>query len=424
MVRKITKCIVLVALPVILGLVLMQTHWWPRDYTKSLYSAFVARSPNSYNYSSPHTVTQIELIDDCCCRIVDVIDGSKHLETLLEALVHTKFFSIFKVALYKDCPFWISDHLCQADPTGGCGVCECDENDVPVSWRWKKDTVAALPEPEVIWQGSLDDMWTPPTEESELVYIDLTRWPERNTKYVGESSRIWWSIYNENCFSDAGKSECFQERVLYKLMSGLHTSVSTHLSAYYTPTRLDGSRTIQYTPSLMEFQRRILPERVHNLYFAYLFVLRAISKAAVPLKAMEYSTGDIEEQRQVSRLMNALVESPLMCTLTFDETNMFSSPEKMVEFAHYFKNITQLMDCVACEQCALWGKVQILGLGTALKLLMRDYDWTSSLGLPIQRNELIALINTARQFSLSIQLIEQLKTGNTTGIYLRQSVLR
>ena len=27
------------------------------------------------------------------------------------------------------------------------------------------------------------------------------------------------------------------------------------------------------------------------------------------------------------------------------------------------------MDCVACEKCRLWGKLQITGLGTALKIL-------------------------------------------------------
>lgn len=27
------------------------------------------------------------------------------------------------------------------------------------------------------------------------------------------------------------------------------------------------------------------------------------------------------------------------------------------------------MDCVGCEKCRLWGKLQILGLGTALKIL-------------------------------------------------------
>jgi len=28
-----------------------------------------------------------------------------------------------------------------------------------------------------------------------------------------------------------------------------------------------------------------------------------------------------------------------------------------------------LMDCIGCEKCRLWGKLQVLGLGTALKIL-------------------------------------------------------
>lgn len=32
-------------------------------------------------------------------------------------------------------------------------------------------------------------------------------------------------------------------------------------------------------------------------------------------------------------------------------------------------SINALMDCVGCEKCLLWGKLQVLGLGTALKIL-------------------------------------------------------
>lgn len=32
-------------------------------------------------------------------------------------------------------------------------------------------------------------------------------------------------------------------------------------------------------------------------------------------------------------------------------------------------DFSALMDCVGCEKCRLWGKLQVLGLGTALKIL-------------------------------------------------------
>eukprot|EP00631_Chrysoreinhardia_giraudii_P000384 CAMPEP_0197420232 /NCGR_PEP_ID=MMETSP1170-20131217/5710_1 /TAXON_ID=54406 /ORGANISM="Sarcinochrysis sp, Strain CCMP770" /LENGTH=67 /DNA_ID=CAMNT_0042947383 /DNA_START=1 /DNA_END=201 /DNA_ORIENTATION=+ len=44
------------------------------------------------------------------------------------------------------------------------------------------------------------------------------------------------------------------------------------------------------------------------------------------------------------------------------------------EFLHRFHNISRIMDCVTCERCKVWGKLQILGLGTALKILLMDGD--------------------------------------------------
>jgi hypothetical protein len=34
-----------------------------------------------------------------------------------------------------------------------------------------------------------------------------------------------------------------------------------------------------------------------------------------------------------------------------------------------FHNISKILDCVSCEKCRLNGKVQIKGLGTAMKVL-------------------------------------------------------
>jgi ERO1-like protein alpha len=62
----------------------------------------------------------------------------------------------------------------------------------------------------------------------------ICRNPERFTGYAGPSAiRVWSAIYNENCFG-SGKSpgidECFEKRVFYRLISGLQSSISTHLA--------------------------------------------------------------------------------------------------------------------------------------------------------------------------------------------------
>ena len=38
------------------------------------------------------------------------------------------------------------------------------------------------------------------------------------------------------------------------------------------------------------------------------------------------------------------------------------------ELRLHFRNVSAVMDCVGCEKCRLWGKLQTLGLGTALKV--------------------------------------------------------
>jgi hypothetical protein len=53
-----------------------------------------------------------------------------------------------------------------------------------------------------------------------------------NGGYVGHTAtRIWKAIYEENCFDDGDK--CIEKRVFYRLISGLHASISAHLTSEY-----------------------------------------------------------------------------------------------------------------------------------------------------------------------------------------------
>jgi enterochelin esterase-like enzyme len=81
---------------------------------------------------------------------------------------------------------------------------------------------------------------------SEGAYVNLLRNPERFTGYAGDSAvRIWRAIYEENCFkldenemaagllSGTSEGTCSEKRVFYKLVSGLHASISTHICDKY-----------------------------------------------------------------------------------------------------------------------------------------------------------------------------------------------
>jgi ERO1-like protein alpha len=86
-----------------------------------------------------------------------------------------------------------------------------------------------------------------------------------------------------------------------------------------------------------------------------------------------------------------------------------------------FNNISSIMDCVSCEKCRLWGKLQILGIRSAIKILLtpleeldafhsRDFDPAGSTCSTSEaarkrvlgRDEVIALLNTLNQFSNSL----------------------
>ena len=104
------------------------------------------------------------------------------------------------------------------------------------------------------------------------------------------------------------------------------------------------------------------------------------------------------------------------------------------EFREHFHNISRVMDCVGCDKCKLWGKLQITGLGTALKILfsadysnqdketnladvnpMQMYLNSSDFSAPVSdrlvlsRNEIVALMNAFGRLSTSIQQLERFR---------------
>lgn len=77
-------------------------------------------------------------------------------------------------------------------------------------------------------------------ENDEGEYFDVVQNVESFTNYNG--SAIWQLVYEENCFGGGSQyhTMCEEEQVLYRIVSGLHTSISTHLSALYTQPPLPG----------------------------------------------------------------------------------------------------------------------------------------------------------------------------------------
>ncbi|XP_058069780.1 endoplasmic reticulum oxidoreductin-1-like [Magnolia sinica] len=370
------------------------------------------------------------IVEDCCCdyETVDTLN-EEVLHPVLQELVTTPFFRYFKVKLWCDCPFWLDDGMCRLRD---CSVCECPESEFPEPFRKppglsSDDLMCQEGKPEATvdrtvdikaFRGwiEIDNPWThdDETDNDEMTYVNLQLNPERYTGYAGPSARrIWDAIYTENCPKYPSGEFCQEKRVLYKLISGLHSSISVHIASDYL---LDETTNL-WGQNLELLYDRVLryPDRVRNLYFTFLFVLRAVTKAADYLEQAEYDTGNPTEDLKTQSMMRQLLYDPKLrsaCPVPFDEAKLWqgqSGPELKQQIQKQFRNISALMDCVGCEKCRLWGKLQVLGLGTALKILF-SVNGHNNLDQPLQlqRNEVIALVNLLNRLSESVKLVHEM----------------
>jgi ERO1-like protein beta len=78
------------------------------------------------------------------------------------------------------------------------------------------------------------------------------------------------------------------------------------------------------------------------------------------------------------------------------------------EFRERFRNVSRIMDCVGCDKCRLWGKLQTSGYGTALKVLF-EYDPENPDDFHLRRTEVVSLVVTLQRLSHSIWAVEQFR---------------
>lgn len=275
-------------------------------------------------------------------------------------------------------------------------------------------------------------------------YVSLVDNPERFTGYAG--SNVWDAIYRENCFSknipvttqavgsgsfglfhahndlrsviQAGSpsselaldDECLEKRVFHRIISGMHASISTHICNDYL-----NQTTGQWGPNLQCYRDRLSPhpERISNLYFNYAILLRAVTKLRMYLKNYTFCLGDPAQDASTKIKVLKLADNAASQPAIFDETTMFHDPiagaDLKEDFRNRFRNVSRLMDCVGCDKCRLWGKLQTVGYGTALKVLF-EYDETKNgENPPLRRTELVALVNTLDRVSNSLTALGRLR---------------
>lgn len=422
--------------------------------------------------SSGQLCEKSSLVSDCQCEFetVDVAVKS-YFAPVLTNLTQLPFYRYFRVDLAKPCPFWKENGQCANE---ACSVCMCDVGEIPRAWVSTSDQsygeygwfspsssrfgnggdghddilgrVDSTRQQDSGYEQFLFDnrgpsednheWWIDMTESQDHsergTFVNLVKNPERFTGYSGESARrVWQGMMSENCFG-GDDDVCLEKRVFFKLMSGLQASISVHIAKQYY-TQEEG-----WHANISMFHRAVgsHPLRLNNLYFAFLFMLRAVSRAGEawlkkPLEGLseadwggEWNKEEYERALELIKALIAYPEDKLLrnvppdnlrrCREAFNESVMFQVPESAgggywqqlhdkqrlrEEFRNKFRNVSRIMDCVTCEKCKMWGKLQVLGLGTAIRLLLTP-EGESISG---SRQEVIALVNALTQFARSVE---------------------
>ncbi|KAJ3568857.1 hypothetical protein NP233_g5439 [Leucocoprinus birnbaumii] len=381
-------------------------------------------------------------IETTLCDYETIESVNDELFRDLSDLVRMPFFRYFQVDLYRECPFWAEHGSCN---NPGCAITTVDESDIPERWR-----AAALSKVD---PASIDKRHELPGcyyRDSDYCFLDDNTGKlrskvacyQRYTGYSGHSARrVWRSIYEENCFGLSelslmtGKSpapvtlpdtmiealhddgtdspaHCLEKRVYYKVISGLHASISTHICHEYL-----NQTTGEWGPNLNCFIDRVAshPERLQYIYFNTILLLRAAHRLGPYLSAFDYcSTGkhedDAETWGHLAKVLQIAKDAG-----KFDETVLFRGENANVlkeEFKTHFRNVTRIMDCVGCDKCRLWGKVQTTGLATALKILFeleeKALNPKTNPDL-LHRSEVVALFNTLFRFSESLKAVDDFR---------------
>lgn len=358
----------------------------------------------------------------CPCSQLHIFALNEHrIAKPLEALLHTYFFRYFRVDLGAECPFWDANAYCTVRD------CSVDEEDKETDKEMSDVDRKACPMVSQKWTNEADSSWTNEAENKGHIYADLLQNPEKYTGYKREAgaSQVWHEIHAYNTFhsegvaarggeqeTEDGLAEMpLEHRVFYKAVSGLHTSISSHISCGYL---LDKKEDI-WGVDLDQYMRRIYshPERINNLHFAYLLVLRSVDVAADFLMHKYDFSSRVPpgaEPDKPKEILAELLKNRDSWPLNFDEESAFTahgnSTEMLNQFRAKFYNISRIMDCVGCQRCRLWGKLQVMGLGTALRIL---YAPDRQLVLAsLHRNHIVALLNLLGRLSHSIKAAQDM----------------
>jgi hypothetical protein len=168
---------------------------------------------------------------------------------------------------------------------------------------------------------------------------------------------------------------------------------------------------------VVEFRRRLssdgeTPLAIENLYFCFMLLLSAVSKAKDRLLA-DCESGKIDEE--AAEDLPSILSSPLFKDSSVDvaykklhDHAVQDSAEALWEARMRTRDLYRLMNCVQCNKCRLHGKISTMGLSTALQILIGRTGEGGDV-TRIHRVELAALMSCVYKVSRAIHFCQKMR---------------
>jgi len=412
-----------------------------------------------------------EVLDkDCCpCTASQVAEAtSSYFKDILLELVETPLFRAY-TPYPNQADHELHDVQCSipefqelalelSSSQLGCAIeqCSCSEMDCPAE-NWRQQPCGSDTNTETLEQGITRVSPTIPLPASNSsagpVQYDLTENPEQFTGYGmlldDKSARlIWENLYTDRfCLFSCPENNdepSAEKRLVYQVVSGLQASINTHLSMHYgiytdtqepaTRENWRAGRDLSFGPWKALFDDRVgrHPDRVRNMHFVFALMLRALHTISPRLDhLLEASRNSCpkcaEQYNQTKDLLQSLVAPSAQareCSAVlhaFDPSVLFADQDPGTvqlkeELKRRLQRMGEMMTCVGCDRCKLWGTLQFHAARVAVGVLINDEpidddNNTSQFGVPslssLRPNDIVALVNTMAQLSKSIHQAKQ-----------------
>lgn len=294
-----------------------------------------------------------------------------------------------------------------------CEIYPIDDEEIPVKMK-------AVDEEEHDFALDGWARWDMPTDD----YYDTVQFPEGYTGYDG--SEIWRFVHDRICFHDETIVDEYDDdnwkADFNKAVSGLHSMISAQVIRGIEEKIVAGEEFTdeeQWRDPAFEFKRRLSPEgetplALENLYFCYMLLLTGVERARDRL-LQDCNSGKIDQEAAME--LRPILSFPLL-----DDPNIRVASQKLHDHAvkdsdsigalwearMRTRELMRIMNCVQCNKCRLHGKISVLGLSTALQVLLGRTGEGGD-ATRVHRVELAALMTTLSKFSNAVSFCQKMQ---------------